>query len=145
MSTTWKVASWNILVFRKEPLQHQSSSDSKELRPTTSQEKIINTLGEVTMCSRSTKNVAFSGTSSAVRRRLDARLAETRLEQVRRDKKLKLRTTLVLVAKQEMRKLESQKILLIAEAKATEANIIADTASELAEEQMSQTAEMAPL
>ena len=71
-------------------------------------------------------------------------MAEARLEQVRRDEELKLRT-LALVAEQERRKLESQRIVLIAEAKATEANIIADAVSELAEEQMSQTADMAPL
>ena len=125
-------------------VQWQSSSDPEEPRPTTSQAKMINTLGEVKMCSRSTKSVAFSGTSSAVRRRLEARLAEARLEQVRRDEELKLRT-LALVSEQERRKLESQRIVFIAEAKATEANIIADAASELAEEQMSQTADMAPL
>ena len=125
-------------------VQWQSSSDPEEPRPTTSQAKMINTLGEVKMCSRSTKSVAFSGSSSAVRRRLEARLAEARLEQVRRDEELKLRT-LALVAEQERRKLESQRIVLIAEAKATEASIIADAASELAEEQMSQTADMAPL
>ena len=121
------------------PVQCQSSSDAEEPRPTTSQAKMINTLGEVRMCSRSTKSVAFSGTSSAVRRRLEARLAKTRLEQVRCDEELKLRA-LALVAEQERRKLESQRIVPIAEA-----NIIADAASELAEEQMSQTADMAPL
>ena len=71
-------------------------------------------------------------------------MAEARLEQARRDEELKLRT-LALIAEQERRKLESQRIVLIAEAQATEVNIIADAASELAEEKMSQTADMAPL
>ena len=82
-------------------VQRQSSSDAEEPRPTTSQANMINTLGEVKMCCRSTKSVAFSGTSSAVRRRLEARLAEVRLEQVRRDEELKLQT-LALVEEQEI-------------------------------------------
>ena len=63
---------------------------------------------------------------SSTRRRVDARLAEVRLQHIRREEELKLKA---LAAAQELRKLESEQIVLQAEKEVAEANILADATS----------------
>ena len=63
---------------------------------------------------------------SSIRRRVDARLAEVRLQHIRREEELKLKA---LAAAQELRKLESEQIVLQAEKEVAEANILADATS----------------
>ena len=64
--------------------------------------------------------------TSSTMRRVDARLAEVRLQHIRREDELKLK---VLAAVQELRKLESEQIVLQAEKEVAGANIIANAAS----------------
>ena len=63
---------------------------------------------------------------SSTRRRVDARLAEVPLQHIRREEELKLKA---LAAAQELRKLESEQIVLQAEKEVAEANILADATS----------------
>ena len=69
--------------------------------------------------------------TSSTRRRVDARLAEVRFQHIRREEELKLKA---LAAAQELRKLESEQIVLQAEKEVAEANILADATSSCDEE-----------
>ena len=62
--------------------------------------------------------------TSLTRRRVDAWLAEVRLQHIRQEEKLK-----ALAAAQELRKFESKQIVLQVEKEVAEANIIADAVS----------------
>ena len=66
--------------------------------------------------------------SSSARLRMEAKLAEARLQHIRKEEDLKLET-LALIAKQRLKKLESRRIVLQAEAEVEAANIRAEAAS----------------
>ena len=66
--------------------------------------------------------------SSSARLRMEAKLAEARLQHIRKEEDLKLET-LALIAEQRLKKLESRRIVLQAEAEVEAANIRAEAAS----------------
>ena len=84
--------------------------------------------------------IGVASMTSTARCRMEAKLAQLRLNRVRREEELTLR---VLAAEQEKKKLESHRRMLEAEAEAAEAAIIADAASSFGD-RMSQVSDVAP-
>ena len=70
--------------------------------------------------------IGVASMTFTARCRMEAKLAQIRLDRVRKEEELTLR---VLAAEQEKRRLESHRRMLAAEAEAAEAAIIADAAS----------------
>ena len=81
---------------------------------------------------------AGSSLSSSARLRMEARLAEANLERIRKEEELNLQS-LALIAEQELKKIESKRTLLRAEAEVDAAHIRADAASTCEEDRSSFT------
>ena len=87
---------------------------------------------------------AGSSLSSSARLRMEARLAEANLERIRKEEELNLQS-LALIAEQELKKIESKRTLLRAEAEVDAAHIRADAASTCEEDRSSFTTPAPPL
>ena len=114
-------------------MKGSSESQSLKLKPQTLMAKDYS---EPATSNEKTKHVSKgkcgqSGNGSAsmhctARYRMETKLAQLRLDRVRKEEELKLKS---LAAEQEQKRLESQRQILEAEAKAAEAATIADAAS----------------
>ena len=97
-----------------------------------------------TACQREERfTTAGSSWSSSARLWMEARLAEAKLERIRKEEELNLQS-LALIAEQELKKIKSKRTLLRAEAEVNAAHIRTDAASTCEEECSSSTAPLAP-